>query len=196
VVHASARTQVMPCGAEDLSDARRIVAELLDELRERVNGTGDPVERSARGLLDVRYRGQEHTLTIPLPESPDVESLERSFGDEYARVFGHRLDGPVELVACRGELRDVLVASARERRLVGPALPAAPTRATRRAWSFTAAEWLEFELLARDALGPGDTVAGPAIVTEETATTYLDHGYTARCHERGALIVERGPSDA
>jgi N-methylhydantoinase A len=196
VVHASARTQVMQCGAEELSEARRIVAELIDELRERVNGTADVVERSARGLVDVRHRGQEHTLTIPLPESPDVESLERSFGDEYERVFGHRLDGPLELVACRGELRDALAAPAREQRPMGLASPAAPTTATRRAWSFRAAEWLEFELLARDSLAPGNTVAGPAIVTEETATTYLDHGFTARCHERGALIVERDSRDA
>ena len=48
-----------------------------------------------------------------------------------------------------------------------------------------------FALVVRDSLRPGDTLAGPAIVTETTATTYLDAGFVAEVHPNGALIARR-----
>jgi N-methylhydantoinase A/oxoprolinase/acetone carboxylase beta subunit len=48
-----------------------------------------------------------------------------------------------------------------------------------------------FALVERDALRPGDTLAGPAIVTEATATTYLDAGFVAEVHAGGSLVAQR-----
>ena len=59
------------------------------------------------------------------------------------------------------------------------------------AWSFARDEVASFALVARDALRPGDTLAGPAIVTETTATTYLDAGFVAEVHPSGSLVARR-----
>jgi 5-oxoprolinase (ATP-hydrolysing) len=43
----------------------------------------------------------------------------------------------------------------------------------------------------RGLLGPGAELHGPAIVREQTATTYVDAGYRATVHPGGALLITR-----
>jgi N-methylhydantoinase A len=68
---------------------------------------------------------------------------------------------------------------------------AAEPAGERSAWSFARGERCTFATVDRAALAPGDELAGPAIVHEPTATTYLDAGFVARVHAHGHLIVER-----
>jgi N-methylhydantoinase A len=60
------------------------------------------------------------------------------------------------------------------------------------AWSFTQQRRLSFPIRPRATLAPGETLAGPAILTEPTTTTYLDAGHTAEVHPTGALVITRG----
>jgi len=45
--------------------------------------------------------------------------------------------------------------------------------------------------LERQKLKPGDTIVGPAIITEFSATTYLDAGWRAEPDEFGNLWLNR-----
>jgi N-methylhydantoinase A len=56
-------------------------------------------------------------------------------------------------------------------------------------YSFTNREWLDFRIVQRSSLEPGAELSGPAILLEETATTYLDAGFTATAHESGSLFI-------
>ena len=56
-------------------------------------------------------------------------------------------------------------------------------------FSFTQAERLPFAVVDRRGLGTGERLDGPAIVLEETATTYLDAGYVAEVHVSGCLVI-------
>jgi N-methylhydantoinase A len=60
---------------------------------------------------------------------------------------------------------------------------------TLEAHSFRRGEPLQFALVDRAALTAGELLPGPAIVVEETATTYVDDGYTARVHQSGCLLI-------
>jgi N-methylhydantoinase A len=44
---------------------------------------------------------------------------------------------------------------------------------------------------ARDALIPGDEIAGPAIVTQLDTTTLIAPGWRARVDDGGNLVLER-----
>jgi N-methylhydantoinase A len=46
-----------------------------------------------------------------------------------------------------------------------------------------------FALVDRRGLRAGERLDGPAVVVEETATTYLDAGYTAEIHPSGSLVI-------
>jgi len=48
-----------------------------------------------------------------------------------------------------------------------------------------------FAFVERSGLAAGEMLAGPAIVVEATATTYLDAGYAARVDASGCLLIER-----
>ena len=50
----------------------------------------------------------------------------------------------------------------------------------------------DFAVIDRSTLGPGSEVEGPAIVREQTTTTYVDRAYRASVGETGALMIARG----
>jgi N-methylhydantoinase A/oxoprolinase/acetone carboxylase beta subunit len=60
-----------------------------------------------------------------------------------------------------------------------------------KAWSFTGGELAAFAVIDRFHVAPGATIDGPAIVREQTATTYVDHGFRATVHPGGALMIGR-----
>jgi N-methylhydantoinase A len=57
------------------------------------------------------------------------------------------------------------------------------------AYSFAHGERLPFRVVTRGDLDPGEALAGPAIVLEATATTYVDDGFTAVRDEGGLLFL-------
>ena len=68
------------------------------------------------------------------------------------------------------------------------AMPAAPAPRIR---LFTAGRWHDAPLLDRDALAPGQSVTGPAVIAEATATTVIEPGWTGTLAPAGHLLLER-----
>jgi 5-oxoprolinase (ATP-hydrolysing) len=56
---------------------------------------------------------------------------------------------------------------------------------------FTAGAWAQVGLFARAGLGPGHAIDGPAIITEELATTVVEPGWQAVVSDRGDLLLSR-----
>jgi N-methylhydantoinase A/oxoprolinase/acetone carboxylase beta subunit len=48
---------------------------------------------------------------------------------------------------------------------------------------------VRFAVVHRQSLEPGATIAGPLIVLEETATTYVDAGFELEVHGSGHVLV-------
>ena len=201
IARTASRTYIAGLSASGLDGAREVAESLFAQLEA---GESDrELRRSVQ--LDLRFVGQEHTLTVAGPMSggtvaAEPERLTETFLGEYDRTFGSTIDEQVEIVCVRA-----VVDAASDG---GPAahghLPAhvppatGPATRTRRAWSFTAERELEFAIVDRDDLAPGGRLGGPAIVLEPTATTYVDDGHVLELHPQGALVItrtgnERGP---
>jgi N-methylhydantoinase A len=145
--------------------------------------------------LDIRYVGQEYTLTIPLlsaaePRGPSFhDDLGRRFDEAHDQSFGHANPGaPVELVALRSTgLGDLgRVQPQRHARVAGAAYqyeerPIVFGRLERSA-----------RIVRRDALVPGAVVEGPAVIVEATATTVVPPGSTLQVDEFGHLSISVG----
>jgi N-methylhydantoinase A len=191
VTQTAAQTMIAPLSEESTAAAQRVLGELLDELRRRPGG-GNGNGASPEAALDLRYAGQEYSLTIPVSTAggeiePDSAAVATAFEAEYEKTFGHRIQEGIEIVAVRGTLRT----SMRERvRAPEPRAADGAGPATARAYSFTEGEWLEFSLLERSALPVGSVQRGPALIAEETAMTYLDSGFAATVDATGALLIE------
>jgi N-methylhydantoinase A len=188
LAQTASRTRLVRLGDGAVAEVDALSELLFDELESRTARAG--LRREVH--LDVRYVGQEHTLTITAPSADgrvtaDAAALGALFEREYARTFGHSMDEAHEIVTVRA-----LVHLPRELRRAPRASEQRPARSAHsEAWSFARDELASFVLVARDTLRPGDTLAGPAIVTEKTSTTYLDAGFVAECHPTGALIARR-----
>jgi N-methylhydantoinase A len=195
LAQTSSRTRLTRLSAEGLRSARDLIAELIAELDRR--SEPDP-RRAIEVHVDMRYVGQEHTLTIVAPATDGVLDdddlvVRDRFNIEYQRAFGAVLDEELEIVTYRviatTPLRDDASA-----RLASPATEAAADGElpTVEAWSFVREERCAFPIHARSTFAPGDRLAGPAILTEPTTTTYLDAGHVAAVHDTGALVITAG----
>ena len=192
LTQAAARTRIMKLSDEALAEANEILAGLFATLEERQGPLRDGQSRSREVGLDMRYAGQEHNLTVPM-EAPDgtitasADAVLEAFTREYERTFRNTMEEDAEIVSVRATLRLPLPRRASEYRSVATA---GADAVEVEAYSFTEDRRQPFRIVARGSLGVGDTVEGPAIVTEETATTYLDAGFEARLDASGCLFLK------
>jgi len=155
--------------------------ELEDLARKELAASGEQPDLTRRA--DLRYRGQSFELTVDVVEAED---LGERFGQAHRQRYGYRMDDePVEVVNLR------LVAAVPAGK---PELRAEPARAGR-----TAARrrvnldgtWREVAVLAREELGGGDRLDGPAVVEFAEATLLLRPGWRAAVDEAGTLVLQR-----
>ena len=140
---------------------------------------------------DFLYHGQTHVMRMPVT-SPGFDPLRTlaQFEDVYRQRFDVDLSGMRPILAA---LRTTVVG--RRERIEGFGVLAQGQEgdgderepATRRVW-FDGG-WMETPVLARDALRPGDTIRGPAIVEQLDTTTIVEPGDTARVDSQGNLLI-------
>jgi N-methylhydantoinase A len=192
LTRTAARTRIRKLSSESLAEANAVLEELFAGLEARGNdGTG----KSRREVgFDMRYAGQEHTLTISVPSDAGVVSAETDevhelFTRDYARTFALTMEEDVEIVSLRATLRTPLPRREQEDHVAaGDGHPVSSVEA----YSFTRGEWLQFEVVDRAALAPGSELEGPAIVLEPTATTYVDADYVGRVDSACIFLRKRG----
>jgi N-methylhydantoinase A len=203
LTQTAARTRIMKLSEDAVSEANGILAELFDTLAARVSGGNGPgtlrVSASREVALDMRYVGQEHTITVAVPSSSQGQivategEIRDAFTREYDRTFGHVMEEQVEIVSTRATLRTPLPRRAEEHVRRSAQLDGHPQAGTRPpqlpAYSFTEGRQLPFQVVDRSTLDLDSVIAGPAIILEETATTYLDAQFEARLHPLGSLFI-------
>ncbi|HZS01717.1 MAG TPA: hydantoinase/oxoprolinase family protein [Chloroflexota bacterium] len=153
-----------------------------------------PARRLYRRTLDLRYRGQAHTLGVPLDDEPlDAAALAAArarFDAAHERAYGHAApDEPVELLNLR------LVALGQSRSAVLPSPPEEWDGHSRqppetRSVGLEEGRPTRCPIYARGALRPGDRLEGPAVVEEAASTLLLYAGDRLRVADGGHLIVE------
>jgi N-methylhydantoinase A len=194
MVRSAALTIVAPLTSDGLSAAEDALAKLFRQLDERAEKrVAGAVTHEAE--FDIRYEGQEYSLALTVPIAGDrftetADEIAARFATDYARTYGHSFEVGVTIVSVRAIERTALP---RPSDTAAPAKPAAArTDTTERAFSFAADDWLDFAVIDRADLRPGDTFSGPAIVLEPTTTSYVDAGLDGRVHDSGVLLLTKG----
>lgn len=160
--------------ADDLEEAAR--AELLAE-----DVPEDRIRVTRRAQL--RYDGTDTTLTVELTE-PD--SMIRVFEENHRTTYSFTLDRPVVVEALSVEATG-LTEQADLSALAGDTRRGTPETVS----LHTGGTWRDVLLHRREQLPPGETVDGPAIITEASATTVVDDGWQAAMTREGHLVMER-----
>jgi N-methylhydantoinase A len=192
VARSLARTTIRPLADEALTTVETVAGELFDEMGAGAANAAWLGAASHELALDLRYSGQEHTITVPASTdgrrlTSSAAELGEAFSADHERHYGHRLELPVEIVNVRATVRVPLPKMAPD---------AAVVTASRfeqseviNAYSFEQRRRVEFELIDRGSLAPGAQLMGPAVIVEQTAITYVDSGFTAEVHPTGALFL-------
>jgi N-methylhydantoinase A len=139
-----------------------------------------------RSVIDVRYRGQSHETPVEYEPGEGWDILTDRFHRAHLQRNGFARPGdPIEVVAVRAEATGRPALSWSD--LPEVAKSGDPYRGQREV--LTADGPGEAAVWWRPGLIEGDEVAGPAIVEEPEATTFLNAGERARVHASGALEV-------
>jgi len=131
--------------------------------------------------LDLRYRGQSYTLNLPWR---DVAQTQAAFHQLHRERYGHDLTLPVELVNLRLAVRGPGVAlrlAAGERG--DEAAPGARVAVVDAGQAVPC--------YGRAVLAVGQRLVGPAVITEQVATTWLAPGWQAVVDGVGNLRLTR-----
>ncbi|MCX4910382.1 hydantoinase B/oxoprolinase family protein [Streptomyces sp. NBC_00878] len=161
--------------ADDLEGAAR--AELLAE-----DVPEDRIRVTRRAQL--RYDGTDTALTVELSE-PDT--MTRIFEDRHRATYSFTLDRPVVVEALSVEATGLTEPPDLSVLVTPHSAPGAPETVR----LHTGGTWRDVPLHRREELPPGDTVTGPAIITEASSTTVVDDGWQAAMTDDGHLVMER-----
>jgi len=168
----------------DDSNAASALAEMSQSARTEVSDQGialsdiDILQR-----VQIRPRGAQQSLEVAFGSAPDMEA---AFVDAHQQRFGFAPDTSDLII-------DVLVVEA-----VGqtgeqvnlPDTQGAGSDETTVPVCFDGT-WQDVSLVDRTTLVRGQTVEGPAILTEPTGTNVIEPGWCATCAAGGNLILER-----
>ena len=186
--HDFIRTFYADLGAVDFRQLEHTVAEMTTE--------SESALRRQKGVehqihLDLRYVGQEFTLSVPVApkqiKSADRRAIRAAFDRLYdLRYAHHSPEEPVEIVNIR------LAAIGKRPKMKFPRVAArrktAPSRKVE-AYLGGAGRAVSCPVHRRDQLGAGERITGPALVREHGTTTVLFKGDACTVAKTGELLI-------
>ncbi|MEO0872335.1 MAG: hydantoinase B/oxoprolinase family protein, partial [Pseudomonadota bacterium] len=150
---------------------------------ELIEQGADPIALTVSVSALLRYRGTDTTLNVPVS---DAQSMLSSFEAQHQRQYGFiASEKPVVLDTLIVEV-SAGGADASEAPREPPSASASPTAQKR---FYSGGDWREVPVFDIAELGPGHTIAGPAIITEPTGTIVIEPGWTGQINPLGHLIL-------
>jgi 5-oxoprolinase (ATP-hydrolysing) len=170
------------------------IAPRLAELRAqavsaaRAELTLDRFDGAIDESVEVRLRlaGQEAAIAVG---EGDVDTLRTRFDARFRELFGYAPpERAIEVVSVEARVaaRERIAAAGRE-----DSVAARPSNAPSIARILTEGRWLDASLYARPALAAGDTVPGPAVITDAGETVVIDRSWRAKVDASGDLVASR-----
>jgi len=169
------------------SDLERRVKELFEHENIRDENIGMTYQ------MDLRYYGQEHTLTVSAPSKladADKGMLEKSFDELHLKVYGHNAPEELkEIVSFKvigiGKVRKPVLQTIGR----GGKIPASQFKLGKRKVYLGDGRYQEFSIYQRHKLRAENTIAGPAVIEEPTSTTVVEQHQICTVDQYGNLII-------
>ncbi|MYQ42462.1 5-oxoprolinase (ATP-hydrolysing) [Streptomyces sp. LamerLS-316] len=169
------------------SRLRGICDGLAERVRTELRADGLPDGAIAtRARVLVRYAGTDASL--PVAQS-SLAAMAEEFTEAHRTRYGFTMDKPLVAEAVSVEATGKAGPYTPPR--VGAGAAEGPLRPLGTVTMFTADGWRDAGLYRRATLRAEDTVTGPAVVTEDDATTVVDPGWQATAGPAGHLVLRR-----
>jgi N-methylhydantoinase A len=186
-----ARTSVTPLEGIDLAAVESSYQEMEHEAAELLAEEGfADTDRQMVRTVDVRYAGQEHSVTVGFRGNGGdvVGAVSDDFVRLHERQYGHSMDDPIEITTLR--LRATGVVEKPTMPLLAVRRDGSPEPIGLRSVYLSETEpGVGYEVYIREALLAGDVISGPAVIAEHTATTVMHAGDVLTVGPYGELII-------
>ncbi len=192
VVYDEAQTFISVLDEVDYADFEQQFVNLEGDLSEQLTSEGfDGGQQRLERYVEMRYLGQEHTVSVPADGLSDLDELGERFEKSHESRYGHTMEDPPQVV----HLRVRAIGEAEK-----PSLEASDDVASgepqpadhREAYCFTEDAMVDFAVYDRADLAPGHEVPGPAIVREPTTTIVFHSDQTAAVDDYEHLLISGG----
>ena len=186
-------TQLMDLDAGAGSRIETVFAATEAEARATFEAEGVPPDKiSFLRYGKFRYQNQEHTTEVPLEGTitdAKLDQIAEDFHALYEKEYTYRLDAPVEMVGihlvARAEVGKLTMAPAE----MGPADASGAVKAAR-AVDYALEGIHEATIYDGDALRPGMTFDGPAIIEDSGSTVVVHPGNTVSIDAFSNIHIE------
>ena len=152
-----------------------------------------PEQILLRRFLDMRYRGQEYTLPVPVAEElrtlSDFDAIRARFDQMHQEHYGH--SAPKEPVMMVNLRLSALGKFDNELPLAAASVGADRGEQGRRRVIFDTAP-VDCPIYLRSGFEAGDRLTGPAVIEEVGATILVYPGDTMQVNELGQLVIDVG----
>ena len=152
----------------------------------------DPEKRSREYFLDMRYKGQNHEIRVPIEKSiiSSAEEIRKEFTSAYERLYSFSSDDAVQIVNFGlSAIGDIIYPVIHEEAYDGEDSRKAKT-GSRKVYEGNGA-YSDYDLYDREKLRNGNVVYGPAIVEQMDSTTIILKGQKATVDQYLNMMIER-----
>ena len=183
----------------NLRELERRYADMRDQGMHELRDAGfQDNSMAARLGVDVRYAGQAYEVAVWLDEPAAFDDalrqqVNREFHRAHVRLHGHRDEGAaVEWVTLRAS---VTAGTTRPRRIeLTPASEPLNDRQIDFQPMIWAGESRDAPVFARERLGSGDRIEGPALVIQDQTTLVVPPAASAHVQSTGDIVLEIPPA--
>jgi N-methylhydantoinase A len=191
------QTAIQPHAALDLDRVRAAFADLEGAARAALAGEGfAPAQQRLQRGADLRYAGQAFEVRVPVPDGAldpaACDLVAQAFHAAHRRLYGYDFAADPRQAVEWVNLRVSGIGPIRRPDLVRLAPGEGGTdRAVTGSRPVFFDDWVDTPTYARERLGAGDVVPGPAVIEEFGSTVPVHPGFTAAVDVHGNLLITR-----
>lgn len=193
VQYDTSRTAIMPLAEVGTDFVSSVFAGMADEANDALQKQGfEPGRRVIRHAVDVRYTGQEHSVTVSVPAEVNDPAtfIGARFEELHKRNYGHTMTDSIEVTTFR--LRATGMVDKPELPVVRRRLEGKPQLVGERDIIRVDGSASRSSVFLREHLLAGDTLDGPVVIVEHTATTIMHEGNHLTVGDHGELVITLG----
>jgi len=173
-----------------------LITTLLGELRSEatsfVRSCDTTAEIDSQVKVYMRYTGQGWEIPVDLTAaqalSPDADTFQQRFEDDYAALFGRTVEG-LDIEITVWAVNATTSVAAVDRVKVATATSSAAIADSRKMFDPALSEVVNAEVVLRDEMTSGQSVTGPAAITEDETTIILPSSRSATRQPDGCIDV-------
>ncbi len=169
--------------------------EMLSEMREeadhllKLEGLKKTDKCTQKVFLYLRFEGQDDPIEVPFKPDTNVSG---EFKKAYFELYGHYLENhPIELESVKMIVSEKISEPGKIAETGHRYEPSSYSLHE----SYDRGEWFETPVYRIDELDEGAEISGPAIVVNQTSTSFIDIGWNCLVNENHDLFFLKGNSE-